>query len=1073
MSRFITNDKELTQKVISDYLGYTKNASFLVGYFYFSGLLNLVDDLKQIKLRILVGMEIEKTLGQGIKEYSSYFDSPERIGDFDLKHRYFNSLKNLINGTSYFDSEKQEQMLRIFFDKIEDGSLQIRKTREPNHAKMYIFEYKDPRRQNHGAVITGSSNLTYSGMADRKEVNVELSEDDYFDALKIFDDLWETSVEITSEDFSKNVKPYIWLDNTPTPYLLFLKVLDEYFTESEERIFLPHAITEGRYHNLTYQVDAVKHTIETVKKHNGVIIADVVGLGKSIIAAAAAHNLNLHTIIICPPHLKDQWEEYRSDMKINARVYSGGMLERIEKEMVYGREYMIIVDEAHKYRNESTSSYGMLHRICQGNKVMLLTATPLNNRPDDLYSMIKLFQVPGNATLSTTDNLHSAFAELIRRYKKILKDQKKEGRLTLDGEKLLNELALELRRIVAPVVIRRTRQDLKQIKKYAQNLKEQKIVFPTVEDPIMLEYSLGNLTDLYIDTLENISPSDENAEGFVGARYMPLIYLKEDKKKLFAKHFNVAGNDIEFMTDSQSNLAAFMRRLVVARFESSLAAFKITLDNMILSSESILKWYREKGIVPLWKRGHIPDPDNFDLNNSENDSDFGDDAFEQQLIKMQEEGLLVVKADYLKPIFIEKLEKDILLLKQIRSKWEKITPEHDPKLSGIKEEIAKQLKNDPKRKIIIFSQYADTVSYLAAHLTQNVTAYTSRKRASARETVLRNFDANHHTKHDDFQVLVATDAISEGYNLSRAGTVINYDIPYNPVRVIQRIGRINRVNAKSFEKLFIYNFFPSPKGEDEIRIKAISTLKMSLIGKMMGQDSKVLDKSETLHSPFGKMFSELYNQQEDLSWDVPYRNLIDGLRENDPKGYLANARALPSRTRICRKAVGDKRRGLLVFGKRGAESVFRFVDDDNNQTALSAEAALSMFSAVTKEDAMTVRPPFHEMLKAATGSMFKRKTIFTLDLELRKSLDTVNALKSALPKEADYLNDLHVAIKDFGGVPDFQLKQIRTILKGGKITPQAVESLKKEIPHRYLRDIINTTKTNRLEETVIVAEQFF
>jgi superfamily II DNA or RNA helicase len=965
-------------------------------------------------------------------------------------------------------------MLRLFFEKIDNGSLQIRKTREPNHAKMYIFEYREKKRKGEGAVITGSSNLTYSGMGQRQEVNVELGHDQYQEALSIFNELWEDSVEITSEDFSQNVKKQIWLDQTPTPYLLFLRVLDEYFCQDNDLIFLPQSITEGRYQNLTYQVDAIKHTIQTIKKHNGVIIADVVGLGKSIIAATAAHNLNTHTLIICPPHLIPQWEEYKSDMKINARVYSSGLLDKIISNMIEGREYLVIIDEAHKYRNENTVSYGLLHRICQGNKVMLLTATPFNNKPDDLYAMLKLFQVPGSSTIATVDNLHSSFRDLIARYKSISRQQKKDGFLNEKTEKDLDNLAHEMRRIVAPVIIRRTRQDLLQIKKYAQNLKEQKIVFPRMADPVLLEYPLGELTQQYLNTLESINPSGEGEKGFIGARYMPLVYLKEDKLKQLAKEFNAASNDVEFMTDSQHNLAAFMRRLIVARFESSLAAFKITLENMIASSENILKWYSQKKVVPLWKRGQIPDPDDISFSGEADSFEYEDFLFEQKISNMQEKGFITINAEFLKPSFAQDLQKDIQMLQDISSKWAKISSAKDPKLAGIKKELEKQLKKEPSRKIIIFSQYADTVDYLFDNLSEIKTlAYTSRHKSSTRETLLANFDATYHTTENQYQVLVATDAISEGYNLSRAGTIINYDIPYNPVKVIQRIGRINRVNAKSFEQLYTYNFFPSPKGEKEIRIKAISTLKMALIGKLMGQDSKVLEQNETIHSPFGKMFSDLYQKQEETTWDVEYRNLIDSLRENDPNGLLASASNLPCRTRLCRKFFNEKEKGLLVFGKKGDDSVFRFIDENKNQTALSPEMALALFKAEPAEIAMLPRAPFHELLKAVTEKMFDKKITFSLDIELQKSLEIVKVLKQEFKKEADYLNDLHRAIKDFGGLTSFHLKQIRNILKKGKITGETIDLLKKEIPHNYIRSIINTDKQDQKEETIIIAEQFF
>ncbi|MGC3977663.1 MAG: SNF2-related protein [Paludibacteraceae bacterium] len=193
---------------------------------------------------------------------------------------------------------------------------------------------------------------------------------------------------------------------------------------------LLHDITGGRFINLKSQEDAIRMAISTIKKHNGVIISDVVGLGKSIIASTTANNLNLRTIITSPPHLVSQWEDYQEEFGINARVFSRGVinkaLDHFNSKSNNNKEWLIIIDEAHNYRNEYTQDYAALHELCQGNKVMLLTATPFNNQPADIYSMVKLFQIPTKSTLNTVDNLGGKFKELINAYKTLKKQQKKK-----------------------------------------------------------------------------------------------------------------------------------------------------------------------------------------------------------------------------------------------------------------------------------------------------------------------------------------------------------------------------------------------------------------------------------------------------------------------------------------------------------------------------------------------------------------------------------------------------------------------------------------------------------------------
>ena len=229
-----------------------------------------------------------------------------------------------------------------------------------------------------------------------------------------------------------------------------------------------------------------------LRKHNGVIISDVVGLGKSIIASTVANNLNLRTIIIAPPHLTTQWEEYRVEFNFNATVFSSGIIKRaLEHYQLICQEseqWLIIVDEAHNFRNEYIQDYALLHELCQNNKVVLLTATPFNNKPEDIFSMLKLFQIPTKSTLKTVKNLNTEFGQLINEYKILRKAQKEKS---IDEEEVrnrINVISNKIRTIIQPLVIRRSRLDLDKIPDYRKDLKRQKIAFPQVNDPILLEY---------------------------------------------------------------------------------------------------------------------------------------------------------------------------------------------------------------------------------------------------------------------------------------------------------------------------------------------------------------------------------------------------------------------------------------------------------------------------------------------------------------------------------------------------------------------------------------------------------
>ena len=277
------------------------------------------------------------------------------------------------------------------------------------------------------------------------------------------------------------------------------------------------------------------------------------------------------------------------------------------------------------------------------------------------------------------------------------------------------------------------------------------------------------------------------------------------------------------------------------RFESSIAAFKSTLGNFITNHELIVQWWERFNYVPIYKKGNIPDPSNLELVSS--DAEIGEqlseDALQQALAHPSlssdvKRGLILIPASLMSEEFIANVRRDIELLKSLKEAWFKDDKIYDdPKIVSQTINLKNLLAEDQNRKVIIFTAYTDTADYIFEHLRLEgirVLEYTgSNSTTENKERVMANFDAGLEASQqkNDYDVLVATDAISEGYNLHRAGVIINYDIPYNPVRVVQRVGRINRINKRVFEELHIYNSFPTAIGEGEVQTKRISTLKGS------------------------------------------------------------------------------------------------------------------------------------------------------------------------------------------------------------------------------------------------------
>lgn len=304
-SNFITNQNTLVSTVVNQYMEITDRIDILVGYFYFSGFREIYSNLKDKKVRILVGMEVEQSISAKVAEFES---DKTNISNLQKQENYYSQLVKTINNTETFDKKDISQSWQIFVDKIKEGTLEIRKTNSPNHSKLYLFNLNETEKQNHrtdGILITGSSNLTYSGLTGRLEANVILDDNtNYTEANKFFEDLWRDSIQLVNGDlftkFEESVIKKVWINNICDPYIMYLRVLIEYFgTHKTDSVKTANSITGGEFMDLSYQTEAVQKSLEIIENHNGVIIADVVGLGKSIIGSVVAHNLNLQNTKLC------------------------------------------------------------------------------------------------------------------------------------------------------------------------------------------------------------------------------------------------------------------------------------------------------------------------------------------------------------------------------------------------------------------------------------------------------------------------------------------------------------------------------------------------------------------------------------------------------------------------------------------------------------------------------------------------------------------------------------------------------------------------------------------------------
>ncbi|MFN3995497.1 MAG: SNF2-related protein [bacterium] len=461
---FITNSQGKTLgDRLRELIKKSTELKFLTGFFYFSGLREIFLPLKELDqeeklnkefIKILVGCDVDQGIN-GIYEYLKINNSSKDASESSKKD-FFESLRKAFNSEDLDKKEVYEQV-EFFIKLLKEGKLVLRKTKKPNHSKLYIFKLEETGAPH--LFITGSSNLTRAGLESQDEFNVEIKDYGFEEAENYFNERWKKSIEFSSEDIQKIIyilKEESFLKNI-TPFQAYAYLLKLYIDLHSEinidkKMFVENFLKTAGYEPYDYQVEAVLQALKICEHHKGVLIADVVGLGKTIIACALAKLLGKRGIVICPPHLAGDenktfgWKKYLQDFELyDWEVRSLGKLEETLKFVKNQKGIeVIVVDEAHRFRNENTKRYHYLREICRGKIVILLTATPFNNRPSDIFSLLKLFTIPQKSTIILDENLKNRFEEYERLFEKLSriknyhnsKDEKKKNKAIKNYEEI-------------------------------------------------------------------------------------------------------------------------------------------------------------------------------------------------------------------------------------------------------------------------------------------------------------------------------------------------------------------------------------------------------------------------------------------------------------------------------------------------------------------------------------------------------------------------------------------------------------------------------------------------------------
>lgn len=997
----------------------------LVGYFRASGFYQLHKSLEPVeKIRILVGLSVDRD-SYDILQYH------EQLGMIDFeshqrtKKQFQENLKAEIETNDESDS-KLEIGIKKFIeflrqectcsekDKANGGNgrkLEIRAYPSKNiHAKVYIGKFH-PEDRDYGFVITGSSNFSESGFVANREFNVELRKTgDVKFAENQFNKLWADSVDI-SEDFIDTTTTKTWLNNQITPYELYLKLIYEYLEEdiNLEDQFVP--FLPAGFMKLKYQSQAAIQAKKILETYNGVFLADVVGLGKTFITALLLQQLQGRTLIVCPPVLKDYWENSLFDFGIRSfEVESLGKLEHIIKKGLDRYNY-VVVDEAHRFRNENTQSYANLLDICRGKKVILVTATPLNNTVDDIFAQLKLFQAPKQSTIPGVPNLEKFFSALKTKLKKVDKNDPAY-------KEVIKEISTDIKNsILRYVMVRRTRSDV--VKYFKEDIAIQGLTFPELGNPekIVYEYK-GELEVSFIETIKML-------QVFTYARYTPLLYYIGNKQLS------------EFEKQQQRNVGSFMKGILVKRLESSFHAFRQSIDRFILSYENFIDMF-ESGTVYISKKVDV-----YDLLNN-------DDIDKLESLVDEDRANKYDSKDFKKD-FKTKLEFDLKILKSIKGLWQEV--DSDPKLEKFIIEL-KKTKALKKNKLVIFTESKETGDYIYEALLdefpKQVMFYSSKggrhtdksllsNHNVARDIIQSNYDPNKKTNEqaNDIKILIATDVLAEGINLHRSNVIVNYDLPWNPTRVLQRAGRVNRLGS-DFDKVHIFNFFPTTQSDKHLGLEINITNKIQMFHDILGEDAKYLTDGEEIGSQ--ELFDTLNNRKaytgedEEGDSELKYLEIMRRIRDENPE-LFQKIKNLPKKARSGFIKAEIESNQLVTFFRIGRLKKF-YKNENGKSNEITFFDAINSLGATPLTKRAKIPEDYYHLLQI-NKARFELDT--TIGDEPKKSpggRSNVKYIEERL-KEKSFKN-----FKGFTESDDEFLESVKNILRLGTMAKRTSRDIK-------------------------------
>ena len=897
----------------------SSQADIAVGYFFMSGFGAVSEELARLdKVRILVGRADRRVLeavAAGLQQPDALLaqlqaDSLIRRHERAAVTR--DSVERIADGVSLLSQTNESQKaVSLLRDMVASGRAEVRAfQRSPLHAKAYLCWYEDHAEP--GSAIVGSSNLTLAGFSGNTELNVRVTGDTEMATLrKWFEELWEDSEDI-SEDLQLSLELSWAIAETP-PYHVYLKALYELYHGGTGASELPLPPRDEDLAN--FQLDAVRRALAMIDIHGGCYIGDVVGLGKTFIGAELLRQLQFsypndgRPLILCPAGLKPMWELFNERFQLGAAVISHSMIspsgeeefdedlgryvdaEPPERGIVLSREYPdrgpVLIDEAHNFRNRNQRYAGLEEYLQAGDhKVVLLSATPQNLGPLDIYRQISLFldDTDHGLPLEPLDlqeyfrnaqrwlDYHAAYTNYRAEFKAWERDRSTPIPPLAPAQPAVPRA--DITQVLSPLFIRRRRRDIRDLYGDTASVGGQPVRFP---EPVLenIDYRLDRVY-AQAGAFEQIMDA---LEAHKACRYRASEFLHKE----FESRREYRG-----LLRAKDRIAGLMKVLVLKRLESSVAAFRSTLDSLIRSNRNF-RHALEAGYVPVGATATRL------LSGQEFDPHELMEILQQEEERGDARGGAYPAAHFDTERWIIELDTDHAVLDKLAERVRDITPDDDDKLRALRAFLDRP--EVCTGKVLIFSEAETTIDYLYEQLNPTgrdpEIARLSGSNRDATEAIVARFSPRSNLTPGrllpglEVRVLLTTDIVSEGQNLQDCARVLNYDLHWNPVRLIQRFGRVDRIGTEH-DVIDLHSMWPDFEVDAGLELTDRLHRRIQSFHDLIGLDNRLLSKAERLNADaMYRIYSERRMPETDDSLDEVAANqravaLLQRIRESDP-----------------------------------------------------------------------------------------------------------------------------------------------------------------------------------------------